>query len=44
MSKEEALDKAISEIDTNTDRRGFRKVTLADVARDFAVAEKDRKR
>jgi len=44
LSKEEALDKAISEIDTNTDRRGFRKVTLADVARDFAVAEKDRKR
>jgi len=37
LSKEEALEKAVDEVLANTDRRGTRKVTLAEVARDFAV-------
>jgi len=37
LSKEEALEKAVDEVLANTNRRGTRKVTLAEVARDFAV-------
>jgi hypothetical protein len=37
LSKEEALKKAVSEALANTDRRGTRKVTLAEIAREFAV-------
>jgi hypothetical protein len=37
LSKEEALEKAVSEVLANTDRRGKRKITLAEVAHEFGV-------
>jgi transposase-like protein len=37
LSKEDALEKAVAEVLTNTDRRGKRKITFTEVAREFGV-------